>query len=160
MSEDEMITSSIGHDGGGAAARADEWPQVWFTLAQHQWQTLALVPAHSSMSVLLTARALVAAARLYEEPSIALVEAENIAPPTVREIVAFVRDRTASGGRTIVAVASPLNDHGAVPIARACDACVLILPLGKTALRDARETIDRIGRGTFLGAITAPGPKS
>lgn len=135
-------------------AGPEDWPPVWFALAQHQWTSLVLVPAHAGISVLAVARALADAGRTYNEPALALIEAERVAPNRVQGIVAELQDRSALDQRTIVAVASPLEDNSAVPIVRACDVAVLVVPLGDTTLDAARRTLAVVGRGAFLGAIT------
>ena len=137
-----------------ASSPGEEWPPVWFTLVQHEWTSLVLVPAVAGMSTLALARALAAAGRLYEERTVCCLEAEHVPPTAVRKVVQDLRDRSATGERTVVAVSSPLDDHGAVPIARAADAAVLIVPLGDASLKDARKTMAAIGAASFIGAIT------
>lgn len=139
-------------------AGPEDWPPVWFALSQHRWNSLVLVPAHPGLSVLAVARALADAGRTYDEPNLSLIEAERVAPSRVQGIVAELRDRAALDQRTIVAVSSPLEDNGAVPIIRGCDAGVLIVPLGDTAMGVARRTIAAVGRTAFLGAITVSAP--
>lgn len=135
-------------------AGPEDWPPVWFAFAQYRWTSLVLVPAHPSVSVLAVARALADAGRTYNEPSLTLIEAERVPPNRVQGIVAELQDRSALDQRTIIAVASPLEDNSAVPIIRACDVAVLVVPLGDTTFDAARRTLAVVGRGAFLGAIT------
>lgn len=135
-------------------AGPEDWPPVWFSFAQHRWNSLVLVPAHPDVSVLAVSRALADAGRTYDEPSISLIEAEHVAPAKVQGILAELRDRSDLDQRTIIAVASPLHDNSAVPIIRGCDVAVLVVPLGDTSLAAARRTLAVVGRGAFLGAIT------
>jgi hypothetical protein len=139
---------------GGTSGYGEEWPPVWFSLVQHEWTSIVLVPARPGMSTLGVARALAAAGRLYEERTVCCLEAEHVPPTAVRKVIADLRDRSATGERTVVAVSSPLDDHGAVPIARAADAAVLVVPLGEAGLAEAKKTIAAIGAGSFIGAIT------
>jgi hypothetical protein len=141
----------------GAPAYGEEWPPVWFSLVQHAWTSIVLVPARPGMSTLGVARALAAAGRLYEERTVCCLEAEHVPPTAVRKVIADLRDRSATGERTVVSVSSPLDDHGAVPIARAADAAVLVVPLGEAGLAEAKKTIAAIGAGSFIGAITVSG---
>ncbi len=131
-----------------------QWPTVWFAIAQHPWNSLVLVPADERMSVLPMARALMEAARLYEERPVSIIEAEDAAPSDVRAITANVRDYALQGQRIIVAVRCPLVSHPATPIARACDAAILLVPLGQTKLASARQVIATVGHTAFLGAFT------
>jgi hypothetical protein len=135
-------------------AGPEDWPPVWFAFAQHRWNSMVLVPAHSGVSVLAVARALADAGRTYDEPSLGLIEAERVPPARVQGIVTELRDRSDLDQRTIVAVASPLDDNSAVPIIRGCDVAVLVVPLHDTSLAAARRTLAVVGRGAFLGAIT------
>ena len=135
-----------------------QWPTVWFAIAQYPWSSLVLVPADEHTSVLPLARALVEAARMYEERPVCIIEAENAAPSDVRAITADVRDYASKGQRIIVAVRSPLVSHPATPIARACDSAILLVPLGPTKLAAARQVIAIVGHTSFLGAFTIAPP--
>lgn len=134
-------------------AATDEWPQIWFSLAEHQWQSLVLVPSVASVSAATSARALGAVGNTYEERSVLVIEAEEIAPSSAREVIRRLKERNSAGERTIVVVSSPMLDVSAIPIARAVDAAVLVVPLGAAVLRDARRVMGLIGRDRFIGAI-------
>ena len=135
-----------------------QWPTVWFAIAQNPWSSLVLVPADEHMSVLPMARALMEAARMYEERPVCIIEAENAAPSDVRTITANLRDYASRGQRIIVAVRSPLVSHPATPIARACDAAILLVPLGQTKVAAAKQVIATVGHTAFLGAFTVAAP--
>lgn len=155
--DDEALQESI--DGFGIArpdvvAGPEDWPPIWFAFAQHRWFSLVLVPAHEGISVLAVARALAHAGRTYNETNLGLIEAEHVSPGRVQTILNELETRSALDHRTIVAVASPLEDNSAVPIIRGCDAAVLVVPLGDSSLATARKTLAAVGRNSFLGAIT------
>jgi hypothetical protein len=135
-------------------AGPEDWPPVWFAFAQHRWTSLVLVPAHPNVSVLAFARALASAGRAYDEPTLGLIEAERLPPSRIPGVLADIEARTSLEQRTIIAVASPLEDNSAVPIIRACDGAVMVVPLGDTPMALARRTLAVVGRGAFLGAIT------
>lgn len=132
----------------------EDWPPIWFAFAQHRWTSLVLVPAHEGISVVAVARALAHAGRMYNEPTLGLIEAEHVSPARVQSVLAELHTRRTLDQRTIVAVASPLDDNSATPIIRGCDAGVLIVPLGDTSLAAARQTLAVVGRTAFMGAIT------
>ena len=136
-----------------------QWPTVWFAIAQHPWSSLVLVPADERLSVLPMARALMEAARLYEERPVCIIEAEHAGPSDVRAITANVRDYASQGQRIIVAVRSPLVSHPATPIARACDVAILLVPLGQAKVAEARQVIATVGHTAFLGAFTVAVPR-
>jgi hypothetical protein len=135
-------------------AGPEDWPPVWFSFAQHRWNSLALVPAHSGVSVLAVARALAEAGRTFDDPSMRLIESEQIPAARLQGMCAEIRGRSELMLRTIVSVSSPLDDNSAVPIIRSCDVAVLVVPLGDTSFASARRTLAVVGRGAFLGAIT------
>jgi hypothetical protein len=137
----------------GHVSHSQPWPGVWFSLAEHQWSSLVIVPAHPDVSASATARALVAAARVYEERPVSVLDADDIAPSSVREVIARIEEKARAGELTVIALPSPLRNHSAIPIARAADAAVLLVSLGKSEFDDSRKTIDQIGRSRFLGAV-------
>lgn len=131
----------------------DQWPPIWFSLAEHDWRSLVLVPSERTASAVVTARALGAVGDAYEEHGVRVIEAERETPGAVREVIRQLAERNSAGLRTIVLVSSPLLDVNAIPIARAVDAAVLVVPLGTTSLRDARRVLQLIGRDRFIGSI-------
>jgi hypothetical protein len=135
------------------AAHSSQWPEVWFALAEHQWSSLVVIPAHSETSVSSAVRAIVAAARLYDDRTINVLDADDVAVSAVRDIIAYIGDRGRAGELSIIALPSPLRNHSAVPIARAADAAVLLVPLGKAVFADSRRAIEMVGRQHFIGGI-------
>jgi hypothetical protein len=133
----------------------EAWPAVWFALAKHPWHSLVIVPANSSLSSLITARHLADAAKMFEERPSVLIEAESVAPASVRDVIASIHDHVAAGARVLIAVGSPIIDYSAIPIARATDTAVLLVRLTETRGEEANRTIDAVGRSHFLGSITS-----
>jgi hypothetical protein len=133
---------------------SEEWSAVWFALSQHAWSSLAVVPAHPSVSALHVSCAIAEIGQQYEEGGVMVLDAERVAPETVRNLSAGLDERGSARQRTLVAVSSPLVDPAAVPVVRMADAAVLVVPLGTTELDWARRTIASISAGYFLGSIT------
>jgi hypothetical protein len=131
-----------------------EWQQLWFNLLQHRWSSLAIVPAQPSVSVLPAARALVAVGRVYHQGPVHLIEAEGADPAATGFVISSAKNRVAAGEQVIIAVDSPLSKPVAIPITRAADAALLLIPLGRTRLAWARQTLDCVGREYFIGSIT------
>lgn len=151
-------------NGGGAPVQAassapepgspaDEWSQLWFATLQQPWTKLVLVPAAPGAPVLAAAQALVDAARIFESRRVELVDATGAAPNAVPQLVADIAEREASGARVIVAVDSPLANRGAIPLANAADAALLVVQLGGTSFATARETVELFGRRRFVGSV-------
>jgi hypothetical protein len=135
------------------APHSQTWPAVWFTLAEHEWSSIVIVPAHPDVSASATARSLVAAARVYEQRPVAVLDADEIIPSAVRDVIARIEEGARAGELTVIALPSPLKNQSAIPIARAADAAALLVSLGKAEFNDSRRTVDLIGRSRFIGAI-------
>jgi hypothetical protein len=144
---------SSGEPLGAQTPTADVYARAWFGLAHHPWTSVALVPANPGIALLTIANAIAAVGNSYADP-VAVLTAQHVTPASARSLLVELARRNASGDRSIVATAWPLRDAGVIPIARAVDACVLIVRLGETTLREARETIACIGSERFLGSVT------
>ena len=60
------------------------------------------------------------------------------------------------GERIFIALRSTTENPTAVPLAKAADAAVLCVELGKTDMRAAERTLEAVGRAKFLGTILVP----
>ena len=139
----------------GSHKALNHWALVWFTLLEHDWVSLAIVPAEGRASAISVARALTDIGNSYEEHSVQLIEAEHLPVPIARQVIATMTHRAESGSRTIIAVSSPIVDYNAIPIARAADASILLVPLGATEVAEAKRVLGMIGRDCFIGSITS-----
>jgi hypothetical protein len=135
------------------ASQSQTWPGLWFKLAEKEWSSIVVVPAHPDVSASATVRALVAAARVYEQRPVAVLDADEIVPSAVRDVIAKMEEGARAGELTVIALPSPLKNQSAIPIARAADSAVLLVSLGKAEFDDSRRTVDLIGRSRFVGAI-------
>ena len=130
------------------------WQQIWFAALRRPWSSMVLVPAHPGTSALFIAEALVAVGRLHGERPVRLLDAEGTELPDVADVLtslAAIRERQE---RAVVAAGCPLTRAASIPIARAAEAAVLVLPLGESRFSDARRALDLVGRDRFIGAVT------
>jgi hypothetical protein len=134
-----------------------DWQHLWFAIARRSWSALAIVPAHPSLSSLATARRLVSVGQAYSQTRVHLVDASSSDAAATRMAIAEVERHAREGSQCVVAVASPITRPGAIAVVRAAGAALLLVPLGKTEIRVARQTIACIGREHFLGAISTHG---
>ena len=137
-----------------AGADAEDWAQLWFTLERHGWGSLALVPAAPGASARRMAERLATAARAYQAHAVEVVDAEDATPEDVQSVIATVAAQAAVGDRVLLVLASPLVRSPAIPLARAADAALLVVPLGTAAVGDARRTVGAVGQPHFMGSIT------
>lgn len=61
--------------------------------------------------------------------------------------------RVAAGDLVFVALRSMGENPATIPVARAADALLLCVVLGKSKAKAAQKTIDAIGRARFIGSI-------
>jgi hypothetical protein len=136
---------------------ADAWAQLWFSVERHSWSTIAVVPSSPGDDSLAAARSLAAAGNTYREGGVALVDATHAQPSAIPGLVAAAGEGVASGARVVIAVDSPMTNPAAIAVARAADAALLAVPLGRSKIADARRTVETVGRDRFIGSIAIKG---
>lgn len=140
-----------------SAAAAQEWSRVWFDLIGREWWSLALVPAAPDVSALPVAERLLECAYAYQSGPVRLLDAQGATPGEVVAFTETVADCVAARERVLLVLASPLVHAAAIPLARAANAALLVVPLGATAVRDARRAVAAVGHAQFVGSITVRG---
>lgn len=141
------------------AVRGD-WTPVWFSLVEHEWTSLAIVPSHPNQSTRNVAAALAEVARAYDGEELEVIEAEHTAPVNVRKVAERLAEVTASGKRVLLALSSPVANYAAIPLARKTDAAILLVPLDVGRLADVRRSAELIGRARFIGSVTVASPEA
>jgi hypothetical protein len=135
------------------APYSDHLSELWFKLSEHDWTSLALVPAERGSSAVSLACALAEFGRPYQSGPLHVLNMERMNPSQVPDMLQALRDAAMSGARVLIAVGSPLAHHIAVPVTRAADAAILVVKLGRTETRQARRTIACIGPSYFVGTV-------
>jgi hypothetical protein len=125
---------------------------LWFELCRHEWQSLAIIPAHASAPALSVAQRLVEIAKVENAP-VDLLDARRLTLGDTRPFLEQVRQLDRQGRSAIVPVDSPVERPSAIPIARGVSAALLVVPLGETRLDLARRVVEAIGRGRFIGSV-------
>lgn len=136
---------------------ADAWAQLWFSVERHAWSTIAVVPSSPADDGLAAARSLTAAGNMYREGGVALVDATRAQPGAIPGLIAAAAEGVATGARVVIAVDSPISNPAAIAVARAADAALLAVPLGRGKLADARRAVDTVGRDRFVGSVAIKG---
>jgi len=130
-----------------------EWQRIWFTVRQHRWNSLALVPSHSAIDVLAIANSLAATGRAHGERPVGIINATGVQLENVQQVVATLGALPDRGESALVPV-DPIDENpGAVAIVQAASAALLVVRLGESLVAPAQSTIALIGRGRFLGSI-------
>jgi hypothetical protein len=144
--------------GGALPARAgSHGARAWFALSQFDWRSVALVPADPATPAAAIANAIAVAGANFSDSLLGLLVVHGLTPVTARSVLTEIGQRSAHGERSLVVTDSPIVDPLVIPVARAVDACILVVHLGDTNLADARETITAIGEERFIGCITIAG---
>jgi hypothetical protein len=94
---------------------------------------------------------------MYREGGVALVDATRAQPTAIPGLIAAAAEGVASGARVVIAVDSPISNPAAIAVARAADAALLAVPLGRGTIADARRTVETVGRVRFVGSIAIKG---
>jgi hypothetical protein len=129
------------------------WEQLWFALTRGEWASLAIVPVTRGPQAIGVARALAEAGQRFQADSVDVVDAGQIAPGDVAEIVRTIEGAESSRRRVLIALGAPLTNPAAIPVGRAVDAAVLLVSLGKSELKRARQTMASVGSEHFAGSI-------
>jgi hypothetical protein len=129
------------------------WQRLWFSLREKSWSSLTLVPVGARESAAHVADKLLSAGTAEQDKPVRVFNGESLALRATRPFIESFGRATAEGELVLVLVDSPLQNPAAIPIARATDGAVLVLPLGETLLSEAREVVKAIGTGLFLGSV-------
>ena len=117
-----------------------------------EWNSLAVVPASGSASVV--ANALVEVSNLMRSQQAKLFSTEGLELTGVSKVIIDVHSHVEKGGLAIVTVDSLVARQTGVPLVMSVDAALLVVHLGVTRMEDARQTVEIVGPGKFIGTVT------
>lgn len=118
-----------------------------------EWTSLAVVPA-SGGSALVVANALVEVSNLMRSQQARLFSTEGLELTGVSKVIIDVHSHVEKGGLAIVALDPLVARQTGVPLVMSVDAALLVVHLGVTRMEDARQTVEIVGPGKFIGAVT------
>lgn len=133
------------------------WDRLWVELMRLSWNSVAIVPASSGMDARGVAKALARVGTEYRGRKVGFLDAVDVDRAHTREMVDRVEASNDPHG-FVVAVEAPLASQIALLLARAADVVVVAIGLGTTALADARQTIEIVGRDHVVGAVSIEEP--
>ena len=136
-----------------AAAPNSEWQRIWFSMRQHTWTSLAVVPSHAGINVVKVAEMLVATGRLQGERPVDLVNATGVQLGNVQEVIESLTAAANRGVSAIVAIDPSPENPSAVAIVQACSVALLVVRLGESLIASAQTSLDLVGRNRFIGSI-------
>ncbi len=159
------------HDGVGLVVRSDIVPdlgddvrlqQLWLSLQQRSWRSLAVLAGDEGLSTLETANAIARLAWWYTGVPSCVFDMRDLSLRLLEYQIRDMGKQLQGGERVFVALRSLTENPTAAPLAMASDAVVLCVALGSTQIKRAVGTIESVGRERFLGTIVVkpPAPKS
>lgn len=118
------------------------------------WTSLAVVPASGPISAWVVANALVEVSNLMRSQPAKLFSTEGLELTGVSKVIIDVHSHVEKGGLAIVTLDALVARQTGVPLVMSVDAALLVVHLGVTRMEDARQTVEIVGPGKFIGAVT------
>jgi hypothetical protein len=135
----------------------NEWQRIWFSIRQHTWSSLALVPSHSGIDVVKVAQTLVATGRLQGERPVGLIDATGVRMSNIQQVIGSLGTVAERGEHAIVPVDAIHDNPSTIAIVQAASMALLVVRLGESLLASAQTTLDVVGRNRFIGSIVVDG---
>lgn len=133
-----------------------EIQRLWFELLRSPWRTLAVVPLGGPALALEVANALAEVGGIHAHRAVVVVDGTRL---ELRQVATILGEISEAGGadRVLVALAPLSASLVGVPIARACDAALLCVELGRDRLEDGKQALELIGPQKVVGAAVFHG---
>ncbi|HQR28923.1 MAG TPA: hypothetical protein PLL32_00850 [Anaeromyxobacteraceae bacterium] len=136
-----------------APARSPDLDEMWRSLLDGSWKSLAVVPTHDSVAVdgvLASLRALGGGSGPVEVRDGRGKEIEG-----GKALAEEMGKLTRSGKRVVAVVDSLLHSLAGVHVVQASDAVLLVMRIGDLDLEGLPGALDLIGPGRILGAVSS-----
>lgn len=127
--------------------------QLWLSISQHSWQSLAVLGVDKNISTIDVANLLAHLAWCYTGQPSCVLDMRDLSLRLLELQIREMGAQLQGGERVFVALRSLSENPTVLPLAMAADAVVLCIETGKTESRTVRQTVDAIGRQRFLGTI-------
>jgi len=139
-----------------------EYQELWFALSRRNWSSVVLVPADEGQSTAILATALADVGRRLRYTPVTAMVADQLDFASAAQMAPRVatpnqpgrpKALTAPSGQVIVAIPPVVVEPLGVAVARAADAAILCLELGRTRMSAARRSVELIGREQIAGCF-------
>jgi hypothetical protein len=130
--------------------------QLWLSLQQRPWRSLAVVAAGQEIETIAVAHRLARVASWYTGQSSLVFDMRNVTLRLLDQQLHEMTSNVHNAHRVFLALRAVPQNPATVLIAHAADAAILCVALGKTRERDALQTLDAIGREWFIGTMLVP----
>lgn len=131
----------------------NEWQRIWFSVRQHGWTSLALVPSHPGIGVLRFAEALAATGRVQGERPVTVIDATALHMENLQQLTESIAAAVTRGDWVIVPVETISENPSAIAIIQATSSALLLVRLGESLLTSAQNALHAVGRDRFIGSV-------
>ena len=132
--------------------------QLWISLQQKPWRSLAVIAADKGIATLDVANALASIAWSYTGNPTCVFDMRDVSLRLLEHQMREMASQLRGGERVFVALRSCDENPTALPLARAADAAVLCVELQRTDVKAAQKTLETVGRERFIGTIMVRPP--
>ena len=137
------------------AWRDADWQKLWLLLKARSWTSLAIVPGGTGAPPEFTLTIAVTLARigvLHLGTPIHVADGTNVPLGRLEQFLEEVHRLNRDGDLVLIALPSLDESPTAAALAQKANLSLLCILLGVMSSADAKRTIDRIGRSSFLGS--------
>jgi hypothetical protein len=127
--------------------------RLWLAAQRKEWRSLAVLGASKSVETLPIAEMLAQLAWRYHGQPSAVCDLRDLSMRLIDYQIREVHAQVDAGTRVLLALRSIFENPTATPVARRADAVIVCVGLGKTAFKEAEQTIAAVGRERVLGSI-------
>jgi hypothetical protein len=135
-------------------AKRTDWLKLWFATQRVPWRSLALVPAGKMPPdfTVEIAVSLVQIGAMHLGSPIRIADGTGVPLNQLAQFMSELEAVQQSEDPVLIALGPTRENPTTVSLARAADAVLLCVPLGQTTTREAKRTLDEIGRDRFIGS--------
>jgi len=133
--------------------------KFWLAIDRHRWQSLSVIAASAAVDTYALAELLAQLAWRYHGQPSNVFDLRDLSMRLVDYELREMRAQIASGTRLVVALRSIFENPTAAPVAKQTDAALICIVLGKTTLKDVRETTAAVGRDAVIGSVVLRPPR-
>ena len=126
---------------------------VWLAAQRRPWASLALIPIGVEAPAKRLAAALAAIGEPYLGAAVVVHDATAVSLATLQAELGAMTARAGRAGRAIVALPPLLGCPAGLALARAADAVIVCVALGSSAIAEAEQILDEVGRERVLGSV-------
>jgi hypothetical protein len=130
---------------------------LWLALHRRPWRSLAVMSATKGVATIEVSNTLAKMAWWYAGKATCVLDMRDLSLRLVKHQLDDMAAQFERAQRVFLALRSAAENPTAVLVARAADATVLCVELGKTNIKEALATIEAVGRDRVLGTILVSG---